>query len=234
MTYIIEHNDLGYFGGGAGCSCNSCRSASGNLSQAPAAAAWATIAEKTYSEGKYFYSLGKLSVSANTPINYYHPDTPYPPSQKFIPCPYREFSISASYPVSALGLQLPAATFYFQLSFNYNGNDLQAVAIRLLEGKSSRMLSSEFSIAFTGAPNILPLDPVAELQFQITGRWDPVGPDVNLSPGVDSIKAPSNLTVRADGSVRLFVVSEKGWVRNGPIVNCPMLAPRKTTVSKKH
>jgi hypothetical protein len=166
-----------------------------------------------FNTGRTLATSGNLSYEA-TMVNYVHENTP--PAQRFIGC-NREFLISAYHPRIGFGRQ----KFWFRLSFEYNGNDVRNVAINLLEDKSSRMIESEFSIRFVGQPYSVQRDPVAEVLFKISGRWDPVG------RGVDSFWG--ELNVRADGRVRLWVKSEQGWVRDEPFILltsiCRIVAP---------
>ncbi len=228
MTYIIDHNNLGYFGGGAGCSCKSCGSETQNLSSAAVLAPLFTMEGASlglgiFGTGQSLVTSGKLSCEATT-VNYVHEKTP--PTQNFVKCE-RKFSISASQPPKTSPsvllrpgptLVLGDQTFWFLLSFQYNGNDLRNIAIVVLENESSRMITSEFSIRFDGQPYSVPLDPVAHVVFQIKGRWDPTG------LGIDSFRG--ELYVRADGRVRLWIKSEQSWVRaNQFSLDCPPVAP---------
>jgi outer membrane protein OmpA-like peptidoglycan-associated protein len=163
-----------------------------------------------FSTGQTLTTSGKLSSEATT-VNYVHANTP--PEKRFIPCTL-EFLISAHHPRYGFDRQ----RFWFRLSFEFNGNDLRNAAIVVLENRSSSMVMSEFSIRFVGQPYSVPKDPIAEVLFQISGRWDPVG------KGVDSFWG--QLYVRADGQVRLSVKSEQGWVRQESISGkCPAIVP---------
>jgi len=150
-----------------------------------------------FAEGRAIVTSGNLSSTANT-VSYVHEQTP--PDQAYQRTTML-FRISAHHPRYFIDRQ----QFWFQLSFEHNGNDLRNIAIQMLEDRSSRMVTSEFGIQFNGQPYSHPRDPVAEIVFQISGRWDPVG------RGVDSFWG--ELLVRADGSARANINSEQGWVR---------------------
>lgn len=144
-------------------------------------------------------------------VNYVHPGTP--PSLRFRPC-VREFLISA---IHARPFWSPQQ-FWFRLSFEYNGHDLRNITIVPLVDRSSTMTTSTFSITFAGLPHSVPQDPVAEVNFQISGEWDPHGPGL--------VQLWGNLFVRADGQVRLNVTSERRWVRHERITgSCPIIRP---------
>ncbi|MBL0358498.1 MAG: peptidoglycan-binding protein [Chitinophagaceae bacterium] len=96
--------------------------------------------------------------------------------------------------------------FWFKLTYQYNGNDLRVVKVEGLVNKSSSLYSSDFSIRFEPTQYSHPSDPIAEIRFDITGEWNPVGRgDVSL--------INSKMYVKADGSYpRIFVDSEEEWV----------------------
>lgn len=144
------------------------------------------------------FSGGGVQVQANA-LRYVHENTPLnKPFTQF----RGSFLITAHHPRYGLDQQ----KFWFGLNFEYNGNDLRSVAVTFLENKSSALTASDFSISFQGNPYSLPNDPVAEIEYSISGRWDPVG------LGVDSFQG--YLRVNAKGSVVLRVTSEQGWVKN--------------------
>jgi hypothetical protein len=150
-----------------------------------------------FSEGRAIITSGALSSTANT-VNYIHEKTP--PTQVFTRTSM-ELKVLAHHPRIGIGTQ----EFWFRVSFEHNGNDLRNAQIILLEDKSSRMITSTFSIQFNGQPYSVPSDPVAEIVFQIAGRWDPVG------LGVDSFWG--EMFIKADGGARASIRSEQGWVR---------------------
>jgi hypothetical protein len=185
------------------------RPPSAGLGSAPAIGA-ASLGIAAFTAGRDIVTSGDFSSRAAT-VNYVHANTP--PSLAFRTCT-REFLISAHHPRYGFDRQ----QFWFRLSFEHNGHDLRNIAIHALVDKSSTMTMSTFSIEFSGIPHSVPLDPVAEVVFQIGGRWNPVGRGlVNLS---------GTLYVRADGRVRLRVTSERGWVRHERITGqCPVITP---------
>src|SRR5262249_3835002 len=156
----------------------------------------AALGVPVFSEGRQFLTSGALSFASRT-VNYMHENTPR--TQQFMRTTV-ELKISAHHPRLGFGDQ----EFWYRLSFEHNGNDLRNVQITLLEDKSSQMISSEFSIQFDGLPHSPDREPVAEVNFQINGKWDPVGLGVASFWG--------NLFVKADGSARMSIGSEENWV----------------------
>jgi hypothetical protein len=158
----------------------------------------ASLGVAIFQTGLPLITSGNFSSEATT-VNYVHERTP--PHRAFRSC-VTEFQISAHHPRLGFGRQ----RFWFRLSFEFNGNDLRNVAINALVHRSSSMISSTFAIRFVAQPYSVPSDPVAEILFQISGRWDPIGRgDVSFW---------GELSVRADGRVRLTVESERNWVRH--------------------
>lgn len=164
-----------------------------------------------FQTGQSLLTSGDFSSEATT-VNYIHERTP--PSQVFRACS-TEFSLKAHHPRYGLGTQ----TFWFRLSFDYNGNDLRNIAIVALVHRSSSLYSSTFSVRFVGQAHSVPSAPVAEVMFQINGRWNPVGRgDVSFW---------GNLRVRADGTTSLSISSERNWVWLGAHPgSCARVAPR--------
>lgn len=172
--------------------------------------AGAGLGVAVFNTGRDLVTSGAFS-SHSTTVNYIHPNTPA--SLAFRPCTH-EFLISAHHPRYGFGRQ----QFWFRLSFEHNGHDLRNVAIVPLIDRSSEMVMSTFSITFAGIPHSVPTDPVAEVNFQISGEWNPVG------RGLVALRG--NLFVRADGRVTLSVTSERGWVRQERITGtCTRIAP---------
>jgi hypothetical protein len=120
-----------------------------------------------------------------------HDNTPL--EQKFISPPCRQrVLIAASKPgsVPATPFFAPALTpqqkakqrldyaekFWFQLSYEYNGNDLRNVGVEPLVNESSTLYKSQFKITFTGNINSVPRDPGgSRLQNQWHLKaWDPI------------------------------------------------------------
>lgn len=164
-----------------------------------------------FQTGQSLLTSGDFSSEATT-VNYIHERTP--PSQLFRSCA-TEFSLLAHHPRYGFGTQ----TFWFRLTFDYNGNDLRNIAIVALVHRSSSLYSSTFSVRFVGQAHSVPSAPVAEVMFQISGRWNPVGRgDVSFW---------GNLRVRADGTTQLSINSEQNWVRAGVQPGmCARVAPR--------
>lgn len=163
-----------------------------------------------FQTGQSLLTSGDFSSEAAT-VNYIHERTP--PSQVFRTCT-TEFSLRAHHPRYFIGTQ----TFWFRLSFDYNGNDLRNIAIVALVDRSSSLSASTFSVRFVGQPHSVPSAPVAEVMFQVNGRWNPFGRgDVSFWGG---------LRVRADGTAALSLSSEQDWVwvGSGP-GSCSRLAP---------
>jgi hypothetical protein len=172
--------------------------------------AGAGLGVAVFNTGRELVTSGDFSSHATT-VNYIHANTPA--SLLFRPC-VREFLISAHHPRYGWSRQ----QFWFRLSFEHNGHDLRNVAITPLIDRSSSMIMSTFSITFAGIPHSVPTDPVAEVNFQISGQWNPVG------RGLVALRG--NLFVRADGQVRLTVTSERGWVRHERVTGaCPIIRP---------
>ena len=149
--------------------------------------------------GQAMVTSGNFSCSM-TSVNYIHENTP--PETEWTSV-NTEFSITASHPRYFVGTQ----EFWFRLSYEHNGNDVRNIQVNALVNKSSEMITSSFSITFSGQAHSVPADPKAEVNFQIGGNWDPVG------RGFDSIWG--NLLISADGSAALDVGSEVGWVEVG-------------------
>lgn len=118
-----------------------------------------------------------------------------------------QFSMNAHHPRIGIGTQ----RFWFQLSFDFNGYDLRDIEIVGLPSKSSRLTASTFRAKFEGRPWSEKTNPVAEVKFNISGEWDPVGYGVAGFWGY--------LRVKADGSARYSISSENKWVWHGPFTN---------------
>jgi hypothetical protein len=155
----------------------------------------ASLGVAVFTEGRSLATSGALSHSATT-VNYIHENTP--PDirwQEYVDI--IEIKAAHKWPFST-------QHFYFRLSYEYNGYDLRNVAINILRDRSSRMLTSEFSIQWVGQAHSVPRDPVAQIMFQISGHWDPAG------RGLDSFWG--NLLLNARGTKSINVQSENGWV----------------------
>lgn len=123
------------------------------------------IIEKAFLDGKVIFSSTRASYKhANS-----RRDRPY---RKAV---YR-FKIIAKYP-SGLnpGLVFGAQEFWFELSYSFNGNDLDDVGIIFLPGASSLVSSSKFEIRFEPEKASGERDPIAKIRFALSGTWDPLG-----------------------------------------------------------
>lgn len=152
--------------------------------------------------------------TTSTPADFMHPNTP-----KDIPWRSAEveFEIKASRPNTNLAsiafLAPKVESFWFRLSFRYNGHDLRDVQIVPLKDRSSAMHSSTFDITFFPVIHGSNTDPVAKIKFLISGEWNPVG------YGDYSFWSSSNvdgLLVKATGEVsRPNIGSELNTVQAG-------------------
>jgi OmpA family len=184
------------------------------------------IGAAVLSFGRDLFRGGSFSTTSSV-VNYMHENTS--PDRKFTYCAKR-LRINATkpppFPISLDFIKQKnlGEKFWFELSYEYNGNDLRNVAIRPLIDQSSDLSKSEFTITFAGNAYSLPRDPIAEVVFRISGSWkawDPV-------PFMDTIVSFSgDLFVRADGSARIGnFSSEKGLVWFVSLGNsCPIVAP---------
>lgn len=163
-----------------------------------------------FTTGQQLLTSGSFSNSTST-VNYMHERTPL--TQRFRSCAM-EFSLRAHHPRYFIDPQV----FWYRLSFEYNGNDLRNVAIHPLVNRSSTLQSSTFSTTWSGQAHSPQAAPVAEVMFQLAGRWDPVGRgDVSFN---------GDLLVTAAGRVRLNVRSELDWVTVGtPPTACALATP---------
>jgi hypothetical protein len=175
--------------------------------------------------GRDLFRGGSFSTTSSV-VNYMHENTPI--DKKFTLCT-RRLRINTTKPNPFLTLDLikkhnVGERFWFELSYEYNGNDLRNVAVRPLPDQSSDLTKSEFTITFAGNSYSLPRDPVSEIVFRISGTWKAWDP----LPFMDTIVSFSgDLYVRADGSARVGnFKSEKGLVWFVSLSNsCPVVAP---------
>jgi hypothetical protein len=191
----------------------------------PAAATGAIeLGAAVLSFGQALFTGGSFSTQSSV-VNYLHQNTPL--DQKFVRCK-RRFRISAAkpgpVPLDFIKKADAGEKFWFELSYDYNGNDLRNVSVEPLMDKSNTLRKSEFKITFTGNAYSPERDPVAEVVFRISGTWkawDPV-------PFMDTVVSFSgNLYVRADGSARVAdFKSEKDLVWYGTMTNsCSVVPP---------
>lgn len=165
---------------------------------APIVAAELGIA--VFSAGAPVVLSGNLSSSSST-INYMHENTP--PDAQWTRAT-TNFHLSVWNPRPLIGGR---GTVNFRLSYEFNGHDLRDVSVVCLQDESMRMITSTFSINFTGMAHSPSTDPKAAIRYQISGVWDPAG------RGIDSFWG--YLQVKADGNMLLTVQSEQGWVSPG-------------------
>jgi len=160
------------------------------------AVAIATLGVAVFSLGKDILTSGDFSTKSNV-VSYIHPHTPI--SQHFRKVEI-DFRLIARHSV------LADQYFWFKLSYEYNGNDIRDALINPLVHRSSSTYVSTFTINFQGDSYSPPQDPVAEIVFNISGRWDPSGPGNSSFQG--------KLFVKADGSMpRINFQSESNAVR---------------------
>ncbi|GAB4145372.1 MAG: hypothetical protein Fur0021_02600 [Candidatus Promineifilaceae bacterium] len=150
-----------------------------------------------FSAGAPIVLSGSFSCSAAT-INYIHENTP--PDAEWTRAT-TTFRVNVWNPRPLVGGNI---SMYFRLSYEYNGHDLRDVSIVGLQDQSENLITSTFSINYTGMAHSPVTDPTAAIRYQISGTWDPSG------RGIDSFWG--YLQVKADGSVQLLVESEQGWV----------------------
>jgi outer membrane protein OmpA-like peptidoglycan-associated protein len=186
---------------------------------APAAAAELGLAIFSATQG--ITTGGDLVVTSNVG-NYIRPTRPA--GSRFVKCT-RPFRISTYMLMPPVGrVFVPDNDFWFELEFEYNGTDIRGATIRPLRDKSSTLYKSKFVINFDAQAKSLPEDPVAEITFKINGswmKWDPL-PFAN-----ETFTLWGDLDVRADGTVRLQIDSEKKRVRPRDLpASCEIVRPR--------
>ena len=111
------------------------------------------------------------------------------------------FAISADHPRYGIGTQY----FYFQLTLEYDGFNIRRASIVEDRGRSSTLVSSNFSINFKPASYSAPNALISEIVYNINGRWDPVG------RGDESFNG--SFIIDSQGSMRsLQINSPRNWV----------------------
>lgn len=100
--------------------------------------------------------------------------------------------------------------YWFQLEFQYNGNDLKEVSIKPLPAKSqskpTTFYQDQFTITFTGRPKSAEAEPVAEIIYDMAGTWSARG---------ESFPFNGTITVSANGGVwRTFSPDKDNRVRH--------------------
>jgi hypothetical protein len=157
----------------------------------------ASLGVAVFEAGRSVLTSGDLSFEA-APASYRHDNTP--PEIGFTQS-QSELKIIAYHPRPGLDWQ----QFWFTLRFDYNGYDIRDAAVHVLIDRSSTMVASTFSIKFEPQAHSARNQPVAEIVFKISGRWNPVG--------AGDVSFEGDLFLKADGSVRCEIRSEKDWVR---------------------
>jgi len=154
-----------------------------------------------FQAGNQFLTSGRFSSSSFSP-SYMHSGTP-------ISIPWTSHThilrIYAHHPRIGIGTQ----RFYFRLSYEKNGYDLRNVLIQGLQHRSSRMMSSVFSVDWGGQAHSLPNDPHAAVAFNIRGNWDPVGSG--------NVSFSGQLIVDQNRVYFSSFRSGEDWVSRGPI-----------------
>jgi hypothetical protein len=113
-----------------------------------------------------------FSVTSNT-ASYIHQNSP---SDKTFSKRSCQFLIS-TYSCDSYCSDMLIGEYWFQVEFQYNGNDLRMVSITPLFGKSKfnqgpLFQSDEFTIIFTPKPKSAAAEPVAEIIYDFSGTWN--------------------------------------------------------------
>jgi subtilisin family serine protease/outer membrane protein OmpA-like peptidoglycan-associated protein len=158
---------------------------------------------------------GKFSVNAAGSSYIHNPS----PRGLTIQTKVFTFPITAFHP--RLGISNP--TFWFNVTLDYDGFNIRRVSIIEDRGRSSSLISSDFSINFTPSAYTAPNEPVSAIAYGISGRWDPIG------RGDESFDG--QFIIDAAGAIRgLRVTSSQRWVTVGQLTETgggPV--PRPTT-----
>jgi hypothetical protein len=139
-------------------------------------------------------------------VAYIHKNTP---SNKKLTTRSCQFLISTTW-VDLGGHDIRVGDYWFQLEFQYNGNDLKEVSIKPLPAKSqskpATYYQDQFTITFTGRPKSVAAEPVAEIIYDMTGTWSARG---------ESFPFNGTITVSANGGVwRTFSPDKDNRVRH--------------------
>jgi outer membrane protein OmpA-like peptidoglycan-associated protein len=157
----------------------------------------AALGLAVFETGRSVATGGDLAFEA-APASYRHDHTP--PEIAFTR--YSEnLMIKANHPRAGFGWQ----HFWFSLRFDYNGYDIRDCTLNVLIDRSSAMHASTFAIKFDPQAHSARNEPVAEIVYKISGRWNPVGRgDVSFS---------GDLHIKANGEVWSDQIqSEQNWV----------------------
>ena len=156
-----------------------------------------------FQAGQQLLTSGNFAVTTRV-ADYRHPQTPpETPASEFT----MEFDLIAGHRAP-----FDPQHFWFSLQFNCNGFDLWGCKVTPLVDRSSTMLASTFEVTFDPAATSQPSDPVAQMTFHISGRWDIVGRGNFSFAGA--------LDLWADGRATLGLsLTEDGIVSAGQLVN---------------
>jgi outer membrane protein OmpA-like peptidoglycan-associated protein len=173
----------------------------------------AALGLAVFESGRSIATGGDLAFEA-APASYRHDHTP--PEIAFTR--YSEnLMIKAWHPRIGFGWQ----NIWFALRFDYNGYDIRDCSLNVLIDRSSAMHASTFAIKFDPQAHSARNEPIAEIVYKVSGRWDPVGTgDVSFS---------ADLHIKANGEVWSDQIqSEQNWVLWGARENLqrtPLPAP---------
>lgn len=124
------------------------------------------------------------------------------------------FPITAFHPRYGISNQ----TFWFNVTLDYDGFNIRRVAIIEDRGRSSTLISSDFSINFVPSAYTAQNEPVATIAYGISGRWDPIGRGDESFDGqfiVDAAGAMRGL--RVSSSQRWVTIGQLGETGGGPV-----------------
>ena len=131
------------------------------------------------------------------------------------------FPITAFHPRHGISDQ----TFWFNLTLDYDGFNIRRVSIIEDRGRSSTLISSDFTINFVPSAYTAPNEPVAAIAYGISGRWDPIGRGDESFDGQFIIDAAGTMRgMRVSSSQRWVTVGQLAETGGGPV-------PRPTTAT---
>ncbi|WP_212992918.1 S8 family serine peptidase [Actinoplanes auranticolor] len=99
-------------------------------------------------------------------------------------------------PVHAVHNLLSQQEFWLEIILDYDGMNIQHVAIHEQRDRSSSLLTGNFTITLTPGPATPENEPVAAIAYEIDGVWDPVGPGEWHFRGTLVVDAAGNLQIR--------------------------------------
>jgi OmpA family len=131
------------------------------------------------------------------------------------------FPITAFHPRYGISNQ----TFWFNVTLDYDGFNIRRVSIIEDRGRSSTLISSDFSINFVPSAYTAPNEPVAAIAYGISGRWDPIGSGDESFDGQFIVDAVGTIRgMRVSSSQRWVTVGQLAETGGGPV-------PRPTTAT---